>query len=241
MGAAKRALFERCPLCHKGVVGIAMRAISGELSFGVAPCPNCGAIFAPDGDGSFRLGFCNPRRLAVARGLDSSGDACVECTPFAGCLIDRTLSKTEWDVLGQGKAMEPWVAFIDEGRRSFGEGPFAPMIGDEETSVGESPESGFMHLVDDEVVHHESTVRLGEAKFADAWHDEAQLLLTSRRILVVHQAVMFDIHLADIEKVELSFPGFVITARKVPYSLYCLPAPGDPIYHVILGALKRIH
>ncbi len=245
MGAGKRALFERCPLCHKGVVGISMKMRSEELSFGVDPCSVCGAIFASDGEGNFRLGFCDPHKLAVAQGLKRSGDACVECTPFAGCLVDRTLSKAEWDVLGQGKAMEPWVTFVDafseKSGKSFGERLFARTGTEEETSADGSPESDLMHLLEDEVVHHESTVHLGEAKFADLGPDEAQLLLTSRRILIVHQAVMFDIRLADIEKVEESFPGFVITARKMPYLLYCLPEPGDPIYQAINGALKKIH
>lgn len=230
MGATKRALFERCPLCHKGVVEIVARRASSGTSFAINPCSSCGAIFSPGGDGRFRLGYCNPRKLAAVLGKGFPRGVCVDCVPFADCLIGKALYKTEWDAFAKGEAIEMWGALVEE----------VEELEDEFPTVC-SPEPTFVPLVEDEVVHHESTVYLSEVTFAGALRDEAQLFLTSRRIVIVHQSVIFDIRLADVERVEATFPGFVIRARSVDYPLYFLPVPGDPVYHAILGALKKVH
>lgn len=230
MGARKKVLFEKCPLCRKGIIEMATRSalIGGGVS--IDPCPLCGAIFSPRGAGRFRLGYCDPRKIASIRGKSYPRSVCYDCIPFAECWIGRTLSKSEWHMLSEGQVIDAWAGYEDTNREF------------EESILSASPsEPDVAPLGEDEVVQHASVVNLSEVTIPGDERDEAQLLLTSRRLVIVHQSFAFDIRLADIEKVEPSFPGFVITAKGVGFPLYCFPVPGDPVYHAIVGALKRIH
>jgi hypothetical protein len=166
---------------------------------------------------------------------------CLDCLVFAsfaggdGCLIGKVLKKAAWDAIAESdigeaaRTIEILEALVEEGESL-----------EDEVLTLSSSESTSLTLVEDEVVHHESTVYLSEATFASALREEAQLLLTSRRIVIVHYSAMLDIRLADVESVEMEFPGFVVRARNVRFPLYFQAAPGDPVFHAIVGALKKI-
>ncbi|MBI2954469.1 MAG: hypothetical protein HYY30_09155 [Chloroflexi bacterium] len=149
--------------------------------------------------------------------------------PIIECWVGKTLSKAEWDALAAGIVTERWAAYRGYVELEAEFSPARP-AGPTVVDLGEG-----------EVVHHETTVSLSELAIPGDLHDEAQLVLTNSRLVIFHQAAVFDIRLADIEKVEPSFPGFIIKTRGTRYPLYCFPAPGDPVYHAIVTALKRIH
>ena len=230
MGATKRVLFEKCPLCRKGMIEMAARNTLTGTASSIEPCSVCGAVFTQSGTGRFKLAYCDPHRLATIKGKKYPRSVCDDCMPLVECWIGMTLPRADWEALAEGRTIAAWAAYEDPS---------------EEFDVGVLTDalsgSGVVSLSEDEVVHHTSLVHLSEVVIPGDSHDEAQLLLTSRRILIVHQSLVYDIRLADIEKVEQSFPGFIIKARGVEYPLYCFPVPGDPVYHAIVGALKRIH
>ncbi len=230
MGATSRVLFEKCPLCHAGTVEITSRAAFTSTVPRINPCPICGAIFSPSEGGRFKLGYCDPRKLASARGKTYPASACADCLPFVECWLGKSLSKSDWDRIGSGGTPEAWMAYEEESEAlQAGDLPVLPA------------DSESVYLGEGEVVHHISLIYLSEVTIPGNPHDEAQLFLTSRRIIIVHESAAFNIRLADVEKVEQSFPGFVIQAKGVGQPLYCFPVSGDPVYHAIVGALRKIH
>ncbi|MBI4318098.1 MAG: hypothetical protein HY675_06385 [Chloroflexi bacterium] len=228
MRPKKKTVFERCPLCHTGAVETTEErsVLTGILV--LRPCSTCGAVFADGGRGRFRLRYCDPRALAAQRGKPYPASACADCALPVQCLLGKNLARAEWEKIARGEPLDTSGA-QDKARLESGSLPVCPA---ETVPVGLEP---------GEIAHRVAPVYLSEQHARVDPGDLCRLVLTDRRIILIHESGSFEISLGDVESLEETTPGFAIHLKDAIQPIQCYPLPGDLIYSAIEGALRNFH
>ncbi|MCL5962201.1 MAG: hypothetical protein M1358_23300 [Chloroflexi bacterium] len=228
MPAAKQRVFEKCPLCHSAAMGGGSTKLDFWRSVKASTCSVCGALFVSSGHGRLRLQRCDPARLGAARGKKRPQSGCGGCLPLSECYLDRSLTLSDWEHISKGEPTESQRAFIE--RRAKMEAGDLPVLPTEQSPV--PIEAG-------EQLHHVSTVYTCEQPLPGESRDEGKLVVTSQRIVLVHEGASLDVGLDEIDRLEKAFPGFLVYVKGSPQPFCFFPRRDDPVFYAIETALLR--
>lgn len=226
MAVEKGSPFEKCPLCHSSRLSRQTRRSSFWRSIRASRCSTCGAIFVSSGRDRYRLSSCDPARLGLARGKKAPWSGCGDCPPPPDCLLGKSLSRSDWDRLGQGQPIEAEGVTIEK-RAKMKAGDLS------ELPAEQSP----VTIEQGEKLHHVATVYTCEQPLPEGTEDEARLVVTSRRLVLLYQGTSLEIRLETIDRLETAFPGFLVYTKgaRQPYCFF--PRRGDPVLDAVEGAL----
>jgi len=220
MTKAATVLFEKCPLCSQAKITMEPHR---RFSFSVSkikPCPMCSAEFAAKGVDSYQLVFCDPHKVV-------GNHQCADRV-FRGCYLGATLSKSEWQKIAEGGESDAFSKFLDMSKR-FQQG-----------SLPTYPSHGLPFVPEkDEVVHYfSSPVYLNEKQPSyGKSSDKGDFILTSRRIVIVHQTGTLSIPFERMERVEECPLGFSVKDEESFEPFFFFPPPYDPVFAALLGAI----
>ncbi len=227
-GDDKARILEKCPLCHSEAQGEASAERGFWRSVKTSTCPVCGALFVHASQGRYRLRSCDPGRLSVARGKRPPRSGCAECSPALRCYLGMSLSESDWRRVEKGEPTESEKAIMEQ--RSRLEAGELPVL---------SPERSPVPIEEGEQLHHVATVYTCEQPLPGESRDQGMLVVTSRRIVLLHGGDSLEIGLDEIDRLETAFPGFLVYTKGSSQPFCFFPHRADPVYYAVRAALRK--
>ena len=224
----EETIFEKCPLCHSEAMVERTHREGFWRSVKVSTCSVCGALFVRTRKGRYRLRSCDPERLGVARRKKWPQSGCADCPPVTRCFLGRSLTKSDWRRVEKGETTDDERARSDERLRwAAGALPTLP----EDRSPIPLGKSELLHLV--------TAVYACEQPLPGRYRDEGTLVLTSKRIVLLHEGNSLEIGLDEISKIETAFPGFLVYVKGSSQPFCFFPLRGDPLFDAVQAAYRR--
>ncbi len=228
MPSARAKSFENCPLCHNTGAVKQTKTTGFWHSIKASRCSVCSALFVSGGQHRYRLQSCDPARLGKARGKSQPQSGCSDCPPVSECYLGRSLSESDWEHVGRGEPLE--------GEREFTEKKARMEVGDlPQLPTEESP----VALGPGEKLHHIATVYTCEQPLPGDARDEGKLVVTSHRLVLLHEGTALEIRIENVQRLERAFPGFLVYVKGSNQPFCFFPRRGDPVMYAVEGALRR--